>query len=257
MDVIDTPGEQRHHQGSAEGQGEDEGEYLWAVGEEEAEREAELFMAATEENLRFAAELMDNIGQLVLLARIKLDIVAEKNLSCGVAPVIQRVRALLDQALTEIRVLLSQLTPPLLAELGLEYSLKHLCRQVGDDRGLRVGFADDGSEKPLAELTRSIVYHAARETLFRVMHDAKTSQVKLSVGRAGSMLQLLVEDRGGGYDYAETVLNHREIGGGTICHCIRRLGGEIRFLSLPDRRAAIRIRVPLAPRDGRGDGHGG
>lgn len=224
----------------------------------EAEREAELLMASTEENLRFASELMDNIGQLILLARIKLDTLAGGSVPDGYTSVLDRVRVLLDRAVTEIRSLLSQLTPPLLAELGLEYSLKHLCRQLESDSGLQVKFADDGSEKPLTDLSRSILYHAARETLSRVVNEGRTGAVQLSICRTGAMLQLVVEDREGGEGYAERVLSHRKTGGGTICHCIRHLGGDIRFMSLPGRRAGISIRVPLAiPRGVRGDGDGG
>jgi signal transduction histidine kinase len=226
-----------------------EGEWVYLEAGVEEERKARLFMSATEENLRFVSELMNNVSQLILLARIKLDMLSEGSMPGGYTLMIERVRKLLDRAMTEIRVLLSQMAPPLLAELGLEYSLKHLCRQVeGDnenDTGLQVKFADDGSEKPLTDLTRSIVYHAARETLFTVAHDAKTSAVQLSIGRVGAMLQLVVEDREGGYDCAETVLRHRKTGG-AICHCIRHLGGDIRFISLPGKRAGICIRVPLA-----------
>lgn len=257
MNITGSRREGGGKQSSAEGQGEEDGECLWSGAENEAEREAERYIAATEENYRFRNELMENVGQLVLLARIKLDILAEKRVSDGLSPVIERVRTLLDRAITEIRTLLSQLTPPLLAELGLEYSLKHLCRQMENDNGLQVRFADDGSEKPLTDLPRSILYHAARETLFTVVHDAKTSAVQLSISRIGAMLQLVVEDREGGYDYAETVLNHRKNGGGTICHCIRHLGGDIRFISLPGKRAGISIRVPLAvPQDEKSDSNG-
>lgn len=242
---------------SVEGQSEEEGELLRSDVHAEAEREAELFMVTTEKNLRFATELMDNIGQLVLLARIQLDTLAGKSVADGYASMLDRVRTLLEQAVTEIRALRSRLTPPLLAELGLEYALRHLCRQMENDIGLRVNFADDGSDKPLADLSRSIVYHAARETLCTVAHDAKGGAVRLSVGRVGAMLQLVIEDREGERDYAETMLNQRKMGG-TICHCIRHLGGDIRLLSLPGGRAGIGIRVPLAvPRDQRVEGDGG
>jgi signal transduction histidine kinase len=259
MNSTDSRGEGNSREHDTEDTCEGEWVYLEAGAEEE--RKARLFMSATEENLRFASELMNNVSQLVLLARIKLDMLADESMPGGYASVIERVRKLLDRAMTEIRVILSQMTPPLLAELGLEYSLKHLCRQVeGDnenDTGLQVKFADDGSEKPLTDLTRSIVYHAARETLFTVVHDAKTSAVQVRIGRVGAMLQLVVEDREGGYDCVETVLQHRKTGGGAICHCIRHLGGNISFISLPDRRAGICIRVPLAvPQDGGADGGG-
>lgn len=252
MNTTDSRRQGGTSQSSAEGQSEDDGECLWAGADNEFERNAELFMAALEENLRFTAELMDNIGQLVLLARIKLDMLSENSVSDGFAAVIVRVRELLDQAMAEIRTLLSKLTPPLLAELGLEYSLKHLCRQMEHDNGLQVRFDDDGSEKPLPDLARSIVYHAARETLFTVVHDTKTSAVQLSIGRVGAMLQLVVEDREGGDDCVETVLNHSTAGGDTALHCIRHLGGDIRFMALPGRRAGICIRVPLAVSQGAG-----
>jgi len=223
-----------------------EGE-LFRLGEgEEDEVEARQFLAQTEENIRFVSEVADNIAQLTLLARIKLDMLTSDGLFEGHALTLHQVREVLDQAITEIRALVSRFSPFLLAELGLESSLRHLCRELEEKSGVRVLFGDDGQEKPLEGLSRTIVYHAARETLFTVVHEGITTEVRLSVARVGDLLQLVIEDRGGGYEYAETAVRFRKTEGKVMCCCIRLLGGNVRFLSLPGQRAGLRIRVPLA-----------
>ncbi len=206
----------------------------------------ELSMSETLEKFRLASEIKDNIGQLILLARINLDLLSDAETPKGYASALDTVRNLLDQALNGIRAFSSSLSPPLLAENGLEFTLKYLCMQMENDFGFEVKFTDDGSEKPLGDMSRSIiVYHVTQEILFNVARHAKESGVQLSIGRTGDMLQLVVEDLGARYDFSRIVSDHRKMGRLNIYDCIQQLGGEISFTSSHCERSGITIRAPL------------
>ena len=79
---------------------------------------SELALAEQRERRRIAAELHDRIGQSLAIARIKLGRGAAATGSAR--PVLDEVRALLDQSIQDTRTLTFELSPPILYELGLE-----------------------------------------------------------------------------------------------------------------------------------------
>jgi signal transduction histidine kinase len=207
----------------------------------------ELSMSEALQRFSIASEIKDNIGQLILLARINLDLLSDEKKPDGHMSEFYAVRSLLDQALSDIRTLYSRLSPPLLSENGLESTLEYLCLQMENEYGLLVKFVDDGSEKPFGNMSHSIVmYYVAREILFNVARHVKDRAVQLSIGRTGNSLKLVVEDSGTGYDFHRIISDHRKMGRLDIRQCIQRMGGGISFTSIPGGRATITILAPLA-----------
>lgn len=206
----------------------------------------EFYMLENLHKHSIAAEIKDNIGQLILLARINLDLLSGERTSEGYQSTLDTMRDLLDQALDEIRTISSQFSPPLLAEIGLESTLEHLCLQMGHFNGLQVKFVDDGNEKSFEDLTRSIViYHVAREILFNLARHVKYRALQLSIERCGNCLKLMIEDLNANDDFSGIIEDHRKMGRLNICQAIQQIGGEIVFTSASTGNTAITIRVPF------------
>ncbi|NVN93546.1 MAG: hypothetical protein HXX11_23515 [Desulfuromonadales bacterium] len=208
---------------------------------------AELPLSETLQEFNIASEMKDNIGQLILLARINLDLISDEKQPDNRLSELYTVRNLLDQALSGIRTLYSRLSPPLISESGLESTLEYLCLRMESENGLQVEFSDDGNEKSFEDVSSSIImYHVAREILFNVARHVKECAVRLSMGLTGNCLQLVVEVPGAGYDFSGITSKHRKIGRLNIYQCIRQMGGNIRFSSIQGERTALTIQTPLA-----------
>ena len=89
---------------------------------------AELTAVEARERRQIAAELHENLGQL--LATAKMKIAPMKSLA-GVA----EVQDLVEQALQQTRSLTYQLSPPILYQLGLEAALKWLAENMAGQYG--------------------------------------------------------------------------------------------------------------------------
>ncbi|HEX2770358.1 MAG TPA: PAS domain S-box protein, partial [Geobacteraceae bacterium] len=79
---------------------------------------AELSLAEERERRRIATELHDQVGQTLILSKIKLDSLSRSLPSESFGKQIGEISKYLDQSIQEIRSLTFQLSPPLLYEVG-------------------------------------------------------------------------------------------------------------------------------------------
>lgn len=226
---------------------------LTILKQKQDEMATELSLHDEQIRLRISSELHDHIGQSLLLGRIKLGILEKSELVDADRKIVLDVRGLLEQIIRDVRSLTLQLTPPILTNAGLEAALAWLCRQVGDDYGLKVDFEDDGNTKPLSDILRSIVYQSARELLINVAKHAGASSTQLSVFRQDNKLVLAVQDNGIGFDPALALNTPKDgcFGLLNLVRQIRHLGGMVSVVSSPDEGALISLQVPLLPADQR------
>lgn len=209
----------------------------------------ELSLAEERERRRIAAELHDNIGQDLVLARIKLGMLAKTSLTDEEAGILGNAREILGGMIQRVRFLTHMISPPILESGGLEAALKWLGRQMETDYGLRVSFVDDTSEKPLTEEMRSVLYHAVRELLINIAKHAETDTALVAVGREGGRIAIRVKDDGIGFDPDAVEESLAREGGGFGLFNIRRrivhLGGAFDVESSPGAGTRVTIGMPL------------
>ena len=155
-------------------------------------------MAEERERDRIASELHDQVGQRLILAKIKIDTLASKLTSGECEAEAVGIETLIDQTIQDIRSLTFQIRPPLLASAGLEAALRWLGEELQADFGLEVTFSDDGREKPLRYEVRSTVFQAVRELMLNVAKHAGTNRCRVSFSRPGDGMMIRVEDDGVG-----------------------------------------------------------
>lgn len=223
---------------------------LVAVQQRQADMATELSLLDQQVRLTIATGLHDQIGQSLVLLRMKLG-----NLEGMTAPgqvmrdACRELRPLLDQVIAEVRSLTMQLCPPILATAGLGPALAWLCRTITKDYGLLVHCADDGTDKQLSEVVRSIAYQAARELLINVAKHAETGEAWLELASDNGMLRLVIRDNGIGLDPALLYKPQKMTGFGlfNLMRQIRFLGGELQVGSNRPQGTVITVRLPLEP----------
>lgn len=207
-----------------------------------------LSLAEERERIRIASELHDQIGQNLILARIKFAMLEHVQDSAEYAHARSIVSGLLDKVIQNVRSMTVQISPPLLVAAGLETAVECLTRQIQTDYNLKVDFVDDESDKPLTDELRSIVYQIARELLINVAKHADTDSARLSIGRSDDMFLLSVEDCGRGFNVDENVLNSSEncsFGLFNIQQRVECLGGAMTVQSARNKGTMVIVQIPL------------
>lgn len=224
-------------------------EALSAKQEQLASMAIDLSMAEERERRRIASELHDNIGQLLLLSRIKLDSLAGAFANSFQRGTYSEVQDFLSQTITSVRSLTQQLNPPLLAKAGLEAALEWLAQRIDQDYCLTVDFDDDRKVKPLNEEFSAVLFQSARELLINVAKHAGVDRARLSVARETDRVVLIVEDQGAGFTSLSNtdtdIQQNCSFGLFNIRQRIKLLGGEMSIKSEPGQGTRVTIHLPM------------
>ena len=209
---------------------------------------AELSLAEERERRRIATELHDQVGQSLILSKIKLD-----SLSCSLpsesfGKLVGEIREYLNQSIEEIRSLTFQLSPPLLYEVGFEAAVEWLGEEFEEKYGFQVEFKDDGSKKPLNEETSVALYQMVRELLLNIAKHSKAKKVRISVAKVSDKIKIIVADDGSGFDRTKNMWHgnkKRGFGLFNIRHRIEYMGGELAIESEIEQGTRVSLLFPL------------
>ena len=225
---------------------------LTAAGERLRALASELTLAEERERRRLAADLHDQVGQPLALARIQLAAKFGGNGHITSPRDIEDVSETLLLASQETRRLISDLATPSMGPLGLAAAISDWM----DDRLARsadltmdvIDESDRGSLEALDENTRAILFRNVRELLTNVIKHAYASKVVVRLSSDAGAVRIRVEDDGVGFDGAELTQKADDSGGFGLFSVSERmldLGGSARILSRPGEGCTIELMLPL------------
>jgi PAS domain S-box-containing protein len=207
---------------------------------------AELTAVEVRERRAIAAQLHENLGQLLATSKIKIASLRTAAPDAALQERIGEVQGLVEEALQQTRSLTYQLSPPILYQLGLEAALKWLGENMEKQYGLRVSFSRQGESGALAEESRAFLFSAIRELLVNVAKHAGASRVAVRLRWCADSVEILVADDGKGFQAAGGVPESQDgFGLFNIQERVSDLGGQIRIRSEPLKGASVKIHLPL------------
>jgi PAS domain S-box-containing protein len=212
-------------------------------------------LSQAEEQARheLATILHDTIMQSMALARMKLSEVLATSPAPNVQELVTSVRGLMDEAIQRSRSLTSQLSPPLLKELGLEPALDWLAEQFSREHGLPCRFSSEDPLPRLSSQQAEFLFRAARELLMNCLKHAKASKTEIRVKQEGEILHLTVADNGLGFDPAQIDAPLDKAGAFGLYSLRERVGfqgGRCSIVSKPGSGTKVVLAVPLQSRLG-------
>jgi len=207
-----------------------------------------LLRAQEQERARIAAELHDQVGQSLLLAKMKLDMLASELNNTGKRSSADDISSLLETSIHDIRSLTFGMRPPLLDTAGIETALEWLCTTLHKDYNLLIECSCICSQIPLSRETRYSLFQAVRELLLNVAKHAGVSKANLTLRIRDNKLVVNVSDSGNGFDQP---VPHNQVtqGGGfglfNVQQRIEQLGGSITIASKTGEGTSVTLNIPL------------
>ncbi len=212
---------------------------------------AELTIAEQRERRRLAQALHDEHQQLLVAAKLRVEIFnrgkdAETQAAC------QDIADLLHEAIAHSRAITRDLSPPMLRTGGLVPALIWLAGWMRQKHQLDIEMHADPDAAPSAEELTILLYHSTRELLLNVVKHAQTSTATLRVTREDAQLRIEVADSGVGFDPALVQTDTAGTGFGlfSIRQRLALLGGRMEMASMPGQGSRFTLWAPLdrAPR---------
>lgn len=210
-------------------------------------------LAASEELERWQISryIHDTIVQNLSLSSMKLGGLQNSLTKAGLdekASTLNDTRTLIADAIDECRNAMSELTPPLLYELGLVAALIDLANRLKERHGTPITIEGSGENDNLGHTLRGLLFQSARELIINALKHANCSCIRVSVGIIECGVQLVVQDDGRGFD-AVTLYQHKAVRGGfglfSVRERVQNLGGRLEIQSSPGRGTEIRIFMPV------------
>lgn len=206
---------------------------------------AELSLAEERERRRIASLLHDDIGQTLAHCMIKLELMTHLPVCPdSFSQNIPQVTALLAESITRLRSLTTQLSPPLLYDIGFGAALMWLGERFHDEHGLCVEIRGDNIRKELNESISVTLFQVVRELMTNVVKHAKAENIIISTEKRNNMLKISCVDDGIGFDVREA---EKKAGFGlfNVRQKIGHLGGEIRIESKSGCGTSVFIFAPF------------
>jgi PAS domain S-box-containing protein len=207
-------------------------------------------LSLAEERIRrhTATELHDSIGQNMAFAKMKLGVLRNSGVDPSVSRTLDEILELLDETIGSTRVLISELSSPILYELGLSPALEWLVEQMQQRYGIDLAFEDDRRPKPLADHAKVLLFQAVRELIVNVTKHAGGKKAKVSASRNRERLHITVEDDGVGFNPSSIELRGYKTGGFGLFSIRTRLesiGGQIMIDSERGKGTRVTLVAPL------------
>jgi len=211
----------------------------------------ELLLAEERERRAIATELHDSIGQILAFSSIELGNMT-KSSSVQATKDLKRVRKHIDQAITAMRTLTLDLSPPILYTFGLEAAVEQLAEQYSEEHGFRYNLMCGDDSKPMSNEIEVLLYRSVRELFVNIAKHAKANTVKIAVDRVDNMIKITIEDDGVGFDQSKVGNVSDELKGFGLFSIRERLshfGGSFEIQSGLGRGTKVMLTAPLENKD--------
>jgi PAS domain S-box-containing protein len=219
---------------------------------------AELTQVEQRERRRLAQILHDELQQLLVAAKLNASALKQENPNGRqVQKTLDQIVDIMDQSIEISRSLTAELSPLILYVEPMSQVLDWLAAWMNEKYGLLVDVEADIQADPAYEEVRVLLYQAIRELLFNVVKHAgvKRATVRLRC-RDEDRVELVVEDRGKGFDVTDGKAHCRGAGGYglfSIRDRLELLGGGMELKSAPGQGTRVTICAPACREEGGDD----
>ncbi|UII31523.1 histidine kinase [Fulvivirga ulvae] len=149
-------------------------------------------------------ELHDNIGQLLSVARMQLNILQAK-LPDGHKEETVDVSEILGDCLKEIRLLSKTLNPDIIREMGLVRSIELELERFNKLNFLKAKLSVQGEEYMVPQKDGIILFRILQEFFSNVIKHSKAQHLDVNLEYSANKLLISAKDDGIGFDYEEVI----------------------------------------------------
>lgn len=219
-----------------------------------AEGQMRIVEAQEAERQRLAREVHDGPAQALSNAVFQVEVVERSlDLDADLARAeLRLLRELLRRELADVRAFISQLRPPLLADLGLAGALRDAADQLEAALGVKVDVVVEPGLDGLPESHQTVLLRIVQEALQNVRKHAAPRRVAVVATRDGDDWLVEVRDDGRGFDVGSVaVRGRRNFGLQFMRERAELIGARFEVRSRPDGGTVVRLALPTTAQEAR------
>jgi signal transduction histidine kinase len=156
---------------------------------------------------RIAIDLHDEFGQSISAIKIEIDMLRKEagDRLKDQAERLEGIDALLEDNLSKIRSIVSELRPDLLDDFGLEKAFDLYLEEYSKRTGVSTSLDCTGIPVDLSKNIELALFRIVQEALINVARHADATEVRLSLLCENRLLIMTINDNGQGFDVEKTL----------------------------------------------------
>jgi len=191
---------------------------------------------------RISQEIHDNVGQVMSLARVQINIMTESN-------DIQRemlfhVKDNIKKAMTDLRDIAGSLSSQRIRAVSIHSSTMGEAERINKTGIIHVEVDVEGQEKKLKEEKKLILFRIIQESIQNIIKHAHASETMILFRYDAHELRTCIQDNGKGFNIEEALIRGSGLGLSNIRTRATLAGGSSHFESTPDKGTTIIINMP-------------
>jgi two-component system, NarL family, sensor histidine kinase DevS len=196
------------------------------------------------ERSRLARELHDETGQALTSILLGLKPLEEALADHPARTALGELREQVVSALQDVRRLAVELRPAVLDDFGLVPALERLIDGFAEQSDIRVDFHSALGEMRLPSDVETALYRVVQESLTNIVKHANARSISLSLVRRESIVAVVIEDDGTGFD--QRAVRAEGVGLLGMRERLALLDGRLEVESRPGAGTTVVAEVPLA-----------
>jgi signal transduction histidine kinase len=200
--------------------------------------------------MRLSRELHDNVGQLVALLSVELELLRQQ-LPTSAPPVhaqFARLFAHASELGSDLHRLSHELHPARLEHLGLEESIRNVCEEFAGARQIALHLEISDVSAGLDRDAVLCLYRIAQESLHNVVKHSGATRVDITLTAVSGEVVLRVVDDGVGFD-PRSAQQKDTLGLVSMRERARLVRGQLTVSSKPGDGTKIEVRLPATGPD--------
>lgn len=199
------------------------------------------------ERMEIAREIHDELGQQMTV--LKMDVSwLKRKLPDGdkeTEEKINELNAMINQTITTIRRIASELRPAVLDHMGLTAAIEWQLNDLEKRFNIKTTFTHHDIPILLPEKVKTVIFRILQESLTNVARHANASAVDVNLSFGNNMLELTVKDNGKGFESDK--MSRKTLGILGMKERAAAINGKYLIESLPGKGTTVKVQVATDP----------
>lgn len=188
-------------------------------------------------------EIHDNVGQLLSLAKMQLNLIAEspeKN-----TQLIEETKDNISKAMSDLRDLAKGLSSDRIRVLGLYDSVIQEAERISRSGSLSVEVSSNGERQEPDHQKQLVIFRVIQECFQNIIKHAQAAHVKVAFTYMPKGFDISIQDDGRGFEFNSERTSTTGLGLMNIFNRVTLVGGEAKVNTAPGKGTQILLHIPI------------
>jgi PAS domain S-box-containing protein len=207
---------------------------------------SELVLTEERERKKISVALHDEVAQTLAAARMRIDLLRSMPGGDEARRALDEAQQLLVQAIRETRSLMTDISNPVLYDMGLQVAVQSLAEDVKARNGISFASSFSGSLKALGQDMEVMIFQVVKELVQNIVKHSGARKASIRIVEERDDIRVVVADDGLGFDAGNVGKVGLDGGFGlfSIRERVKSYNGRIKIESVPGKGSEVTVMLP-------------